>query len=68
MLLDLEIESGVILPKPGSGGNGLFRWALSAKDAKLFIIFTPLRGWSKTPAAAGDMTENDKLILRSSAA
>ena len=68
MLLDLEMESGAIFPNPGSGGSGLLRFALSANEAKLFMLFTPRRGWSKTPAAAGDMTEKAKLILRSSAA
>ena len=62
------MESGVIVSRPGSGGKGLFRLALSANEAKLFMLLTPLFGWSNTPAAAGDITENDKLILRSSAA
>ena len=68
ILLDLEMDSGVTVPKPGSGGRGLLRFALSAKEAKLFVPLMQRCGWSKTPAAAGDMTENANLILRCSAA
>ena len=67
-LLDREMLSGVISPSPGSGGNGLFLWALSARDMVLFMLRGNLGyGWSKTPAAAGDMIEKVRLAWRYSA-
>ena len=69
MLPEREILSGVMSPRPGSGGSGLFLLALSAIDMVLFMLLGTFgNGWSKTPAAAGDIMENARLALRCSTA